>query len=166
MAHCSFSRQVLDAANTLLTVRNEVSTDDISKELNIQTRRDHKRLIWVLSNLKQAGRLSWIRQGVYGARLQAKPDKREWMWRVLRMRRRIQLDDLVEMTGVNRDYAKQWLRLLVKHGIAFKQQEPGMKGTWHLMNDLAECPVDTDKAVRLRKLRQEKKGGQAKTRSM
>jgi len=157
MAHISFSRLVLDTANTLLISKDEVSADDIYKKLKIRSKNDRKRIVWILSDLTLAGRLTRLRQGNYGPGVQPKPDKHERMWRVLRMRHRIQVDDLIEMAGVSKDYAKQWLRLLVRRGIAVKQQEPGMKGTWCLIAEPAECPVDTDSAARLRKLRLQKK---------
>ena len=79
------------------------------------------------------------------------------MWRLLKMRRRVTVDDLVEMAGVSRDYAREWLLILVRREVARKIQEPGKAGLWVLINDTAEMPLDENKAARLRGIRLKKK---------
>ncbi len=91
---------------------------------------------------------------MYGAPQQKRlPNKREIMWRLLRMRRRVSVEDLMEMAGVSKDYAKQWLRVLVQREVVRKDQKPGLPGAWRLINDQTEMPEDEDKAARLRNLR-------------
>lgn len=159
MAHESFAKTVLDTTLALAAKGNgEVSCGDISSALFIQTRLDHKRLLNTLSDLSRAGKVVRVRQGVYAeAATAAEPDKREVMWRLLKMRRRVTVDDLVEMAGVSRDYAREWLLILVRREVARKIQEPGKAGLWVLINDSAEMPLDENKAARLRKIRLKKK---------
>ena len=155
MAHQSFSKTVLETALQLASLKEgKVSTDEISIELGLKTRQEHKKLTYTLRDLQNAGRLQKIATGMYGAPQQKRlPNKREIMWRLLRMRRRVSVEDLMEMAGVSKDYAKQWLRVLVQREVVRKEQKPGLPGTWHLINDQAEMPEDTDKAARLRNLR-------------
>lgn len=79
------------------------------------------------------------------------------MWKLLRMRKRVTLDDMVEMAEVNRDYAREWLAALVKNEVARRIQRPDGSGLWVLCVDSLEMPVDDDKAAKLRDLRQKKK---------
>lgn len=155
MAHQSFSKTVLETALQLASLKEgKVSTEEISKELRLKTRQEHRKLTCTLRDLQNAGRLQKIATGMYGAPQQKRlPNKREIMWRLLRMRRRVSVEDLMEMAGVSKDYAKQWLRVLVQREVVRKDQKPGLPGTWHLINDQAEMPEDADKAARLRNLR-------------
>lgn len=159
MAQESKMGTILRTALELAGDNNGVVTSDaLSIALGIKTRLEHKRLLNVLSELHLAGRLRRIETGRYSAPMwQPKPDRRQRMWRILKMRRRVQVDDLVEMAEVSRDYAKEWLRMLVKQGAVIKHQDPGGKGTWQLLGDLTTMPEDTDKASRLRAIRKRQK---------
>jgi len=162
MAHQSFRKDVLLMALKVSKEKSgEVTTDSLSTLLMIMNRKEHKRMLNTLGELTGEGKLRRIRQGVYGPPLPtatpAEPDKREVMWRLLKMRRRVTVDDLMEMAGVSRDYARQWLVILVRREVARKIQEPGKAGLWVLINDSAEMPVDEDKAARLRNIRLKKK---------
>ena len=159
MAHQSKSKTILTTALEIAAANHgQASVDAISRALNNQTRLQHKRLINTLSELHLAGRLRRIDTGLYGPPdVPRPPDRRERMWRILKMRRRVQCDDLVEMAEVSRDYANEWLCMLVKQGVAVKHQQGKAKATWQLVNDPGETPVDTAKAARLRALRKQKK---------
>jgi DNA-binding transcriptional regulator GbsR (MarR family) len=88
------------------------------------------------------------------------------MWRLFKMRRRVTVDDLMEMADVSRDYAVEWLRVLVKREVARKLQEPGKTGLWVLVNENVEMPQDEDKAQRLRDIRMKKKKVLARLKSI
>lgn len=159
MAHQSRTKTILTTALDLAAGHGgEITADAISKTLDVRTRKEHKRLLNTLSELSLSGRLHRVRQGVYGPPLvQPLPDRRVVMWRILRMRRRVTVDDLVELAGVSASYALEWLRALVAREVVIKQQATGQKGTWLLINDTVDMPVDTEKAERLRALRRRQK---------
>jgi hypothetical protein len=88
------------------------------------------------------------------------PQLREIMWRILRARRSVTVDDLMELTGASREYAGQWLRMLVRQGMADKRIDRHMGGTqanWVLVSDPVAMPTDDSKAERLRQIRERKK---------
>ncbi|MDD2462533.1 MAG: hypothetical protein PHI97_00895 [Desulfobulbus sp.] len=155
MAHQSFAKTVLETALLLASQNNgQVNTDALSIELRLKNSREHKKLISALGDLQFSGRLRRISQGVYGPPVQKRlPNKREIMWRLLQMRRRVSVEDLMELAGVSREYAKQWLRVLVKREVVRKEQQPGKAGVWHLINPSADMPEDEDSAAKLRNLR-------------
>jgi len=161
MAHQSFAKKVCDAVRQAADANGEVSASDLSCLLYLQTRKDHKRMLNTLSELSRRGKIARIRQGVYGPVIATgNPDKREVMWRVLRMRRVVTIADLEELAGVSPAYAKEWLELLVRRDVAIRvvpanQNHPH---SWRLINnDPAAMPIDEDKAARLRDLRKRKK---------
>lgn len=159
MAHQSFSKTVLEKLTEEVTEHGEVSTDRLSHALHLQTYKDHKRMLNALSDLGKSGRIERVRQGVYGLPKTTKPPaKREVMWRVLRMRRAVTVADLQELADVSKEYAKEWLALLIKHNIVKRFATAGNNTphTYRLINDQTEVPVDTDKAEKLRKLRKKK----------
>lgn len=159
MAHESFAKTVLDTTLSLAAKDNgEATCGDISSALFVKNRLEQKRLLNTLCDLYRTGKLRRIRQGVYGPATGIKqPEKREVMWRLLRMRKWVTLDDLVEMAGVSRDYAREWLATLVKREVARRDQRPDGSGVWVLIIDSPDMPVDDNKAARLRDLRRKKK---------
>jgi predicted transcriptional regulator len=161
MAHESFAGRVLDTLARLAakSTAGLVHVDDISSALMVQTRAQHKQVLNALSDLYQAGRITRERQGVYAlADGKRRPDKREVMWRLLRMRKRVTTADLVELAGVSREYAKEWLQMLGNRGIARRIPQPNNQPhVWQLVNDTVAMPVDEEKAAELRELRLRKR---------
>lgn len=161
MAHESFSKRVLVAVTdrAASSPEGQATVSDISDALMIQTTAEHKRMLNTLSDLKNAGRIVRVSQGVYApAKREVKPEIRERMWRVLRMRRRVMVDDLVEMAEASTDYASDWLRTLEVQKVVRKiNPGVGKSCVWQLINDPVEMPVDTDKAAKYRALRLKKK---------
>lgn len=161
MAHESFSKRVLAAVTdrAASAPEGQATVSDISDALMIQTTAEHKRMLNTLSDLKNAGRILRVSQGVYApVKREVKPELREVMWRVLRMRRRVVVDDLVEMAGSGVEYAGDWLKMLEVRGVVRKiNQGVGKPCIWQLINDTVEMPVDTDRAAKYRALRKKKK---------
>lgn len=160
MAHQSYAKTVLDTlraeANKL---GGEVNTTQLANALFIQTRKDNKRMLNTLSDLRKRGAVIRVSQGVYGiGHKKEQADKREIMWRTLRMRKVVTIADLQEFADVSADYAKQWLRMLLNREIVMRIDAPNnAPSSWRLVKDLPEMPVDTEKAARLRKIRKNKK---------
>lgn len=160
MAHESFAKTVLDTLGKLAATSGEATVAELSHALMIQTRAAHKRMLNALSDLKQAGRIVRTRQGVYApAKGEKPPEIREIMWRLLRMRRRITVDDLVEMAGASVKYSHDWLQMLESRGVVRKLTQGAASNpcVWQLISDTVEMPADTNNAVRLRELRKKKK---------
>lgn len=137
----------------------EAAGDAVSAAMNTMTRQQHKNVLNTLSELCRRGRLQRLRQGVYAPVADTKPpEKRQVMWSLLRMRRSgVTVDDLVELAGVSRDYAAEWLRMLTRREVVRMVDRPGMPALWILVKDSVEMPIDNEKASRLRKLRQQRK---------
>jgi hypothetical protein len=168
MAHQSFAKSVCDTLRNAAQEGNgEADVATLSHLLHLQTFKDHKRMLNTLSDLTRRGKIIRVSQGVYAeAKTTGEPDKREVMWRIFKMRRRVTVDDLMEMAGVSRHYAVEWLRILVKREVARNLQEPGKSGLWVLINENVEMPQDEDKAERLRNIRLNKKKVLARLRSI
>jgi predicted transcriptional regulator len=165
MAHQSTMRTVLEACLDACAEKNgEATTDEVSIKARAGDRISHKRVLNILSDLLRQGRLSRVRQGVYGPPVETEStlQRAEVMWRLLRMRRRVQVDDLAEMAGVSAKYAAEWLRMLVNRGVVIKHQQPGCKATWQLVSDQLEPPENTEKAAALREMRKQRKAAAMK----
>jgi hypothetical protein len=128
----------------------------IANRVGIKTFREGKRMRDILSELFRAGELIRLRQGVYGLAPKGNQSSeiREVMWRVLRMRRAVTVDDLREMAGASEAYAKDWLRMLADKELVRKEGKTGCVATWRLITDPVEMPVDDGKAAKLRRLRE------------
>lgn len=155
MARESFAKTVFDTLGKLSAASGEATVTDLSHTLTLQTRAAHKRMLNALSDHLKAGRVKRVRQGVYAmASSPAQPDIQSVMWRILRMRKRVSVDDLVEMAGASASYAAEWLRMLERRGVARRE---GGHADWRLIHDTVEMPCDTEKADRFRELRKKKK---------
>ena len=158
MAQQSYAQEVLKKALEIAAASGEATTRAIADAMFVQTRLQQKRLLNALSELSTSGRLLRLRQGAYGPIHTARMlDKREVMWRLLRMNKRVRVDYLVELAEVRKSYALEWLKMLVKREIVRKEQRPGFPGVWILIHDSLDMPEDEDKAAKLREIRKRKK---------
>lgn len=159
MAHQSHMKTVLDTVAAIAEQNNgEACADAVSNALMAQTRQQHKNILNTLSQLYGQGRLQRPRQGVYAPAVPSqKTDKRGAMWRVLRMRKRVTVEDMMTMADAGKDYAREWLSMLAARDVVRKIQEPGKTAVWILVKDSVEMPQDEEKAARLRDIRARKK---------
>ncbi len=161
MAHQSFAKKVLETLQAESAKRNgSVSSTELSHALFIQTSKDHKRMLNAVSDLVKSGRAKRVSQGVYTPDTKTRtPDKREVMWRLIRMRKIVTIADLQEMADVSKVYAKQWLAMLVKRKIAIRIDPPDLTKprSWRLVCNDIDMPVDEERAKKLQKIRQNKK---------
>ncbi len=161
MANASFAQKVLDTLVVLAQDGSgEVTVTDLSDALMLQTTLEHKRMLNTLSDLKLSGRVARVRQGVYSPADRKRPAEiRAVMWRILRMRRSVTLEDLMEMAGASREYAAEWLYMLERRGVVRKHYQGGgnKPRLWQLLKDSVEMPEDTEKAEALKLLRRKKK---------
>lgn len=160
MAQESFAKTVYDLLVKTVEDIGQATVHDLSHNLGLQTTKDHKRMLNTLSELKKAGKVVRVEQGVYAlAKPETKPELREVMWRILRMRKRVTVDDLVEMAGASVEYARDWLHMLAVRKVVRKIDQGAASNprVWQLINDTVEMPVDTSNAARLRDLRKKNK---------
>lgn len=159
MAHQSFARTVFEKAMELAAKGSgEVYCGDVADALSVKTRVERKRCLNILSDLAIDGKIVRIRQGVYGPVQGIKQlDKREVMWRLLRMRKRITVEDLVELAEVSPKYAREWLLMLLKNGVVRKNRTSNQPGVWILLHDKLAAPVNEENAKKLRELRKRRK---------
>lgn len=159
----SFAHRIRQAIHQLHAEGRELTTTNIANQADLKTFKESKRMGSVLSDLYKAGEVDRVRRGVYVLKDRRRPEeKRQVMWRILRMRRRVTVDDLIEMAGVSRDYAREWLRALTKRGvtrkITIRKDKPRV---WQLVNDTVSMPDLADNADKLRELRRKKKAALA-----
>ena len=146
------------------TMPEGVTLDAIFRAVEARREAEQKKVTTVLSELYQAGRIRRISRGLYGAPLAtnapAKREKRQIMWSILRMRKRVRAEDLVEMADVCEDYALEWLRMLLKQGVVRRELPPEgsmVRAVWHLLQDSVEMPECRQNAEKLRELRKKRK---------
>lgn len=161
MPQISFAKQVRDTLAELTEATGKAATtDEISIRLQLMTHKDHKRLINTLSEMSRDGKIERTGKGSYKS-IQSQPGKpniAERMWSVLRMRKRVQVEDLMVMAGASNDYAKEWLRALERQGVVAKQGEGNLDScSWVLIKDTIDVPQNDAKAERLRDLRKSKR---------
>lgn len=134
-----------------------MSTEAIFELAMIQTHQDKKRGWSALRDLYRAGELERVGRGEYRsrARSDAAPKKQTVMWRFLKMRRVVTVDDLVVAGEASQAYAREWLRGLVRKEIVKKRED----GAYVLIQDLPapEPPRDDAKAEALRELRRRRR---------
>lgn len=156
----SFAKQVRETLAELTADSGKAATtDEISIKLRLMTYSDHKRLINTLSEMSRDGKIERVGKGLYKSMQQTgKPNIAERMWSVLRMRKRVQVEDLMVMAGASNDYAKEWLRALERQDVVARQGEGNLDNCiWVLIKDTLDMPQNTEKAERLRDLRKNKK---------
>jgi exosome complex RNA-binding protein Csl4 len=159
MGHKSFAKDVLNKTLELAEGGNgEATCGDVSSALFMQTRVDHKRVLNTLSELSRKGKLNRVRQGVYGPVLRVgQLEKREIMYRMLRMEKRMTVDGMMEsVSGVSRGYVKEFFNFLARVGWV-RRVESKNTAIFILIKNSVEMPVDEEKAARLRKIRRLKK---------
>lgn len=156
----SFAKQVRETLAELTADSGKAATtDEISIKLRLMTYSDHKRLINTLSEMSRDGKIERVGKGLYKSMQQTgKPNIAERMWSVLRMRKRVQVEDLMVMAGASNDYAKEWLRALERQDVVARQGEGNLDNCiWVLIKDTLDMPQNAEKAERLRDLRKNKK---------
>jgi len=148
----TFTGRIREAARALapevFTVR------DLSIKAEVMTRKDHQRIRDVLHELRETGEIVRMGRGQYSyaGRSKKKNELREVMWRVLRARRNVTVEDLMELAGASERYAREWLGMLVRRGVLSHHAD-----RYRMIADPIDMPSDEDKAQALRLLRQMKK---------
>ncbi len=128
---------------------------EIAEYLDLTTGRERSKLSGALCDMVKSNRIRRVKTGVYAAPVKEKstPKKQEVMWRVLRARKVVTANDLVELAGVTKGYAQEWLRTLVKWEAVRRLEN----GKHRLIADTVQPPLLTDNAIKLREIRRKAK---------
>lgn len=161
MKEQSYTATVMAALRELAgkSEAGEVTVTDLSHHLFIQTQDGHKKMLNALYELAKNNRAARVRQGVYA--LTDRPSRplelRQVMWRILKMRKRVTVEDLMTMAGASEKYALEWLRMLETRQVVRKIGTAPRPSVWLLLATDIDMPVDDSNAVKLRALREKKK---------
>ncbi len=149
----SLANRVRLAVNALVEQGEECSTTNISIKAKAMNRAEHKKVLNALCDMTKTGELRRERRAVYAIGNRKRPtEKRLIMWRLLRMRHAVSIDELADLAEVHRGYASEWLRTLMKNEVVRLT-----RGKYRLIKDTVDMPAFDDNAKRLRELRARKK---------
>lgn len=147
----SFAERIRQAARRLQERGLPITCEELGHEAGVKTRRECQAVRWTVRDMLKRGELERVEPGVFrlASSSQDPPQIQEKMWRVLRARRRVTVEDLQELAGASRLYALEWLQMLVKYEIVRK----GDDGLYQMVKDPVEMPRNRKKAEKLRRLR-------------
>ncbi len=104
----------------------------------------------VMRDLLRSGEAARVAEGEYRWAARKEPVQlRQKMWSILRSRRVVSIEDLMELTGASRGYARQWSTMLEGHELVRRLED----GRIQLVSDPVLMPEDTNKAEKLRAIR-------------
>lgn len=104
----------------------------------------------VLRDLLRSQEAARVTDGVYRWAGRKEPVQlRQKMWSILRSRRVVSIEDLMELTGSSRKYAQQWSTMLEGHELVRRLED----GRIQLVNDPVVMPDDATKAQKLKAIR-------------
>lgn len=152
----TFTGRIRKVAQSLTLQNSTFTARELSIVLYVQTRKEDRKIRDVIKELCKAGEIVRTGRGVY--MYVGKPKKKkqlqEIMWKVLRDRRNVTVENLRAFSGASEDYAKEWLRLLKRRGVVAETN-----GRYRLIKDTGPdgMPENDEKADALRALRQKKK---------
>jgi len=139
----------------------EVTNKELADALDLVSDACKRPMYRVLADLRKQKEVRRVRPGVHVYIGKTTGDElRQKLWRVFRRLRTVTVDDLVELTGASEAYAKEFLRTLVKRGVARRIDDPRRqeKSKYQMVEDPVKMPENEEKARRLRELRRRKKG--------
>jgi hypothetical protein len=139
----------------------EVANKELAAALDLVSDADKRSMYRVLSDFRKQNEIRRVRPGVYvyAGKATGDDELRQKLWRVFRRLRTVTADDLVELTGASENYAKEFLRMLVKRDVARRIDDPGRqdKSKYQMITDPVKMPENEEKARRMRKMRRQKR---------
>ena len=155
----TFAGRLRDAARSLGRAGSTFTVKDLGHAMGIKTYAEHDTIRSALRDFLRRGEMVRTAPGVfrYQERPTVKPQIRERMWRILRARRRVTVEDLQELAGASRSYAEEWLRMLTKRAVVRKCGG----GVFRMVEDPVAMLSNDEKAEQLRELRARKKAALA-----
>ena len=143
--------RVREAARELGAGDKTFTVDDLAERIGTRTYAEKDPIRSTLRDFHRRGEVDRVAPGVYTYRekVTKKPDKQKIMWRTLRFRRTVTVEDLQMNAKAEESYVLEWLRLMIRRGIVRKLES----GKYLLIKDTVEMPRNDEKADRLRRLR-------------
>ena len=133
---------------------DEIKASQLANALNLTTRKSKNPLYRTIQDFVVRGEVKRLRHGVYKyVELPSKNELKSIMWRLLRARKTVSIDDLEELSGASREYVTEWLRMLEKHEVVKRLKD----GRCRLINDTVIEPKNSEKAFKYRGFRRKKK---------
>jgi len=152
--------QVRTALKKLSPNGEKISIKDVAWELDWIFANDKLPLYAILKDMRKTGEVERPSKGfvIYCGRQKDKPEVRDAMWSVLRMRKSVTIADLQELAGASREYAREFLGMLVRRGGVEHTRRKGRESIYRLIEDTGpDTPQDTAKCDKLHALREAKK---------
>lgn len=157
----SFAEKIRRAA--LLLRDDSFSFADLSSTADLRSSKEETRMRSTVKDFIRRGEMARIAPSEfrYVGRVKdkAETEKRLVMWRLLKMRRLVTVEDLEEMAGASKEYILSWLRSLVGQGVVQKISGPTVTDPckWRLIKDVDMMPEDEAQKEKYRQIRQQKK---------
>ena len=130
--------------NIIAACPGEIRTREIAEKLDLVFDSDKQPLYQALRDFASTGEIEKIRQGVWVYKGRKNPAQfQEIMWRFLRARKKVTIDDLIEISGAEKRYVKEWLQMLVRREIVRKYKN----GNYLMIKDPVEMPRNEKKAL-------------------
>jgi hypothetical protein len=142
----------------------EFGVQEVAVTLDMVSNEEKRPLYNCINTLRKAGEIQRVRPGVllYKGRKKGAPEVQEVMWRILRARRTVTIEDLMELAGASHAYAKEWLGMLRRRTIISRTDFPGNKPSkFTMIKDPVQMPLNDAKSDRIRQMRAEKKKAMA-----
>ena len=160
MSNKGLTARVREGLRTLGAGGREIILADLAVFLDFVFDKEKQPMYRVLNDLRKTGEVHRVRRGVYvyNGKNKKPPELQEIMWRILRARRTVTIDDLVELAGASREYAEEWLYMLARRDVV-KRTGNRQNGGWkyRLIQDVVERPCNTEKTEKLRRIRRQKR---------
>lgn len=127
----------------------------VDPRLDLVFDKDKRPLYNTVRDMMLSGEVLRVRPGAYKyiGRMKS-PEMQEIMWKVLRSRKTLTVEDLQQMSGASENYTKEWLQMLMRRKIIRRNKN----NTFTLIRDPGPVtPRNEEKAAKLRRIRREKK---------
>ncbi len=148
------TRRVRTALTALGQRQKYIKRTDIIKYLCPESKQDIVQIDNALGGLRKAKKeIKMVGRGVYCYHPIKRTFTRTKMWRILRSRKKVTVEDLQELAGASQAYAKEWLGTLLKKEIVRKNKA----GLYRLIDDMVTEPIDYQRVERLKAWRRQKK---------
>lgn len=153
----SFAARMREQFRALGDGGGEVRLADLAERLDLVSDKDKAPMYTALKDFIRRGEIRRVRPGAYVTTGAQDPpiEVRRKMWKVLRARRSVTVEDLMELTGASRSYAQEFLRVMAAREVVVRGEGP--RPLWRLVQDVVRMPEDDAKAARLRELRRRQK---------
>lgn len=148
----TFTDKVRKAVESLGTDGSIVKTEDIAYCLDLVSGAEKKPMHSALRELVRQNEIMRVEPGRYKWAFRKNEDLQSKMWRLLRSRRVVTVDDMVGMIGASKEYAREFFQMLQRREVVKRIGE----SKYQMIEDPVDMPVNEEKAARLRRIRKEK----------